>query len=224
MREGFCATGSASAVHQRAGRIEEAGRSRKKRAGGLVTRRSENVRGGAGLHDAASMHDGNLIREVRGHCKIVRDEKVSKAERVLQLDEEIRNLRLHGAIQRGESFIQNEKFWLEGQRAGNCQPLLLASAKLIGFPFRDFTRKSNALKKRKHPVRALPLSELPLDEKRLAYDIERCPSRIERPGGILKNELDARADLAPLLFPERSDIRSFKPNAPRRRNFQAGDA
>jgi len=61
-------------------------------------------------------------------------------------------------------------------------------------------------------------------EKWLADDIEGGPVWLERTGGILKDELDLRAEETQLVLVERGNIDSFKKDGATCGRFQTGDA
>src|SRR2546427_7767985 len=53
------------------------------------------------LHDLARVHDGQAIRDLDEHRKIVGDEQEREAEVVLERPEELEGLRLHHAVEPG---------------------------------------------------------------------------------------------------------------------------
>ena len=138
---------SASGVHQYAGRFDEAGRGREERASGFVAWRRQNFFGRARFDDAAVVHDGDLIGKVGGHRKIVGDEEIGQTERGLQIEQEIGDLGLYGAIEGGERFIQNDELWLERQGAGDGEALFLSAAELVGSSADHFSWDGDAIQK-----------------------------------------------------------------------------
>ena len=80
------------------------------------------------LDDLAVAHHGDFVGEVSGHGEVVGDEEKGCAERGLEFEKEIGDLRLNRAIESGEGFVENENFGLERERAGDGQPLALAAA------------------------------------------------------------------------------------------------
>ncbi len=65
--------------------------------------------------------------------------------------------------------------------------------------------------------------EFALQNQRLNEYLEHAPSWIQRACGILKYELDLRANLTARALPELDEVFSFKPNVSRRRGFETGE-
>jgi hypothetical protein len=64
--------------------------------------------------------------------QIVGDEKVGKTQLLLQIFQKIQNLGLHRDIEGTDRFITDNELRMKGNRAGNVDPLPLASAELMG--------------------------------------------------------------------------------------------
>ena len=77
---------------------------------------------------------------MRGHRQIVRDEEIRQAESRLQVQQQIRDLGLHGAIQGGQGFIEDQQLRFEHECACDGQSLALAAAEFGGASSRHFAQ------------------------------------------------------------------------------------
>ncbi len=64
------------------------------------------------------------------HRQVVGDEEIGQAEVLLQFDEQVEDLGLDRDIERGNRFVADDEFRLEGERAGDADALALAAGKL----------------------------------------------------------------------------------------------
>jgi hypothetical protein len=65
-----------------------------------VPRRTEQLLGLADLHDPAEVHHGDPVAHVADHGQVVRDEDVGEPQLLLQLGQQVDDLRLDGDIER----------------------------------------------------------------------------------------------------------------------------
>src|SRR3954463_223015 len=85
----------------------------------------------ADLHCLAQIHHHHALADVLNHREVVRDEEISNATLLLQIHEQVDDLRLHGNIQRAHRFIADDQLGLDRQSAGDPNPLTLASAEFV---------------------------------------------------------------------------------------------
>src|SRR5207253_3766738 len=83
-----------------------------------VSRRNKKVTLASNLDQIAGIHDRNLVRNLRDHCEVVGDKKHGKVKLVLQLGEQLQNLRLDANVERGCGFIRDEELRTIGD--GHC--------------------------------------------------------------------------------------------------------
>ena len=86
---------------------------------------------GAGLDDAAQIHDRHAVRDVAHHGQIVRDEDQGDGRLALELQEQIDGLRLDRHVERGDRLVTDQHIRLHGQRAGNGNALALVAGELV---------------------------------------------------------------------------------------------
>ena len=80
----------------------------------------ENFLGVARLDDSAQVHDGHAVGHMPHHGQVMGNEDVGDSEFLLEVIEQVEDLRLDGKIQRGDRFIQDDDVRVEGQRTGNA--------------------------------------------------------------------------------------------------------
>ena len=100
-------------------------------AGVRVAWTFDHVDGGAQFNDLAEVHHGDAIRDVFYHRQIVGDEDKRQMHLPAELREQIENLRLNGNIQSRNGFVCDDQARLEGERAGDGDPLPLAAGKFV---------------------------------------------------------------------------------------------
>ena len=71
------------------------------------------------------------IADVLHHGEIVRDEKISQSEFLLQILQQIDDLRLHRNIERTDRLVADDELRIHRERPGNPHPLALAAAELM---------------------------------------------------------------------------------------------
>ncbi len=97
-----------------------------------VLRALEHLLGPAFLDDLARVHDVDAVGHVAHHAQIVGDEQHRHAALLLQLLEQLQDLRLDGDIERGGGLVGDQQVGLVGERHGDHHPLTLAAGELIG--------------------------------------------------------------------------------------------
>jgi len=80
------------------------------------------------FHNLPEIHDHHAMADVFHDRQIVRDKKISHAALLLQVLQQVDDLRLNGNIQRADRFVANDQLRFYGERAGiptrcRCPPL-----------------------------------------------------------------------------------------------------
>ena len=83
------------------------------------------------LDDLAQVHHGDPVRDVAHDAQVVRDEQVREAELVLEVVEQVDDLRLDRDVERGDRLVEQDQPRLERERAGDADPLALAAGELV---------------------------------------------------------------------------------------------
>ena len=92
------------------------------------------------LDDAAEVHDRDPVRDVPDDREVVRDEQVREVELVLQRLEQVDDLRLDRDVERGDRLVRDDEVRVDGERAGDADPLALAAGELVRVARRRVTR------------------------------------------------------------------------------------
>ncbi len=155
--------------------------------------------------------------------KIVRDEKIRQAELLLQIFEQIDDLRLNGDVERRDRLVANDEFRINGERACDADALALAAGKLVRITVGvirlqpDQTQQFlNAI------VYAFAAGEVMYLE-RLADDVADGHARVERRKRILKDDLHLSAQMAQLRARAIQDVAAVEPHFTARRRQQTQD-
>ena len=83
------------------------------------------------LHDLAEVHHGDAVGDVSDDREVVRDEEVREPELVLELDEQVDDLRLDRDVERGDRLVEDQHLRVQRERAGDADPLALAARELV---------------------------------------------------------------------------------------------
>ena len=65
------------------------------------------------------------------HAQVVRDEHVGQMHLVLELVEQVDDLRLDRDVERGDRLVEHDQLRVDRQRAGDPDPLALAAGELV---------------------------------------------------------------------------------------------
>ncbi len=76
-------------------------------------------------------HHGDAVGHVVDHRQIVRDEQIGEAELVLQVLEQVEDLRLHRYVERRDRLVADQQVGIERQRPGDADALALAARKAV---------------------------------------------------------------------------------------------
>ncbi len=154
-----------------------------------VLRVPENIVARALFHDTAQIHHHHLVGDVFHHGKIVADEEIGEVVLLLQVGEEIEDLRLNGNIEGRDRFIEHENFGIEHERPGNGNALALAAGKHVGVAVVVFRTQTHACHHGAGFFLALGFWRFRIDQQRLFQNGADFLAGIERAVGILKNDL-----------------------------------
>ena len=83
--------------------------------------------GRADLGHQAEVHHHDAARHEAHDLQVVADEDVGEAELVLEIEQQVQHLRLDRLVERRDRLVEQQHPGLEGERAGNVDPLALAT-------------------------------------------------------------------------------------------------
>lgn len=90
----------------------------------------------------------------------MRDEHVGQVKFLLQVVQQVQNLRLNRNVQRGDWLVGDDQLWPHSQRARNADTLFLAAGKLMRVAFGVLGAQSYRLQQLVHNLHALLFGEI----------------------------------------------------------------
>ena len=101
-----------------------------------MLRGGENPPARRGLDDLAEVHDGDAVGHVLDNGEVVADEEQREAKLLLQVLQQVHDLRLDGNIEGRDRLIADDEIRFGGERAGNADALPLAAGELVRLAIR----------------------------------------------------------------------------------------
>src|SRR4029077_11837445 len=92
-----------------------------------VLRRGEDLAFLRRLDDLAEIHHRDAMRHMLDDGEVMADEEKGEAELLLQVLQEIDDLRLHRDVERGDGLVANDEIGLRRERASDADALALAA-------------------------------------------------------------------------------------------------
>src|SRR5439155_6002992 len=83
------------------------------------------------LDDVAEIHDEDPVRDVADHVQVVRDEDVCESELLLEVLEQVEDLRLHGDVERRDRLVAHDQLRVDSERPRDADALSLTTRKLM---------------------------------------------------------------------------------------------
>ena len=144
----------------------------------------------ADLDDLAQVHHRHAVADALDHRHVVRDEEVGHAELLLQIEQQVDDLRADGHVQRRHRFVGDHHLGVERQRAGNRDALALPARKLMRVAVRRLGGQAHLFQQPAHTLFGLVGRHQLVDEQRLHHRIAHRQARVERGIRVLEHELD----------------------------------
>jgi hypothetical protein len=116
---------------------------------------SREVRSRRHLHDPTEVHDRNPVGDVPHDREVVRDEQIGELELLLQLLEQIDDLRLDGDVERGDRLVRDDEVRVERERSRETDPLALAAGELVWVTAGSVLRQADDLEQVADPAGGL---------------------------------------------------------------------
>ena len=83
------------------------------------------------LHDPPEVHHGDPVADVADHRQVVGDEQVGEIEPVLELLEQVDDLRLDRDVEGRDRLVGDDQVGLQRERPGDADPLALPAGELV---------------------------------------------------------------------------------------------
>src|SRR5215217_86283 len=121
-----------------------------------------DLRGSAVLHDAATIHDNDLLTHLPDNTNIMRDQQNSRVDPVAQVSDQVKDLCLDRDIQRCRGLIKDEKIRLIGEGDRNRYALPHASTELVRILMHAALRCRNAheFEEFNHPINCILAADI----------------------------------------------------------------
>src|SRR5437868_589538 len=117
------------------------------------------------LHDLAEIHHGDPIADLLDHRHVVRDEEIGEVELVLQVLQQVEDLRLDRHVQRGDRLVGDDQLWSKGQGSSDANALPLAAAELVREPAAVLSAQPDHLEQLTHDPLAVVGRPNTVDQK-----------------------------------------------------------
>ena len=131
--------------------------------------------------------------------QVVRDEEIGEPELALQVVEQVEHPRLHADVERADGLVEHQDLGLDGERAGDADPLALPAGELVGMPRRVLRVEADELQQLADALVRRPACRPWIDE-RLGDGRPTVIRGFEGGVGVLEHELHAAADRAERLL------------------------
>jgi len=180
----------------------------------------------ADFHDVAQVHHRYAVGDVADDGKVMGDEEVAQVlVPVLELFQEIDDLRLDGNVQRGDGLVAHDERRVAGQGAGYPDALALAAGKLVREAAGHRGIEADDAEELFHPVLIFaPGQYHAVDFQRLTDDAAGALPGVKGGIGVLKDEGDIFTDGPQFLFREGGDISALEHNFTAGGTIEAEDA
>jgi hypothetical protein len=109
-----------------------------------VLRRGEHGFGGARFDLVAAVHHEHAVGNFGHHAHVVRDEEHAHAHLLLQLADELKDLRLDRHVERGGGLVGDQELRLAGERHRDHHALAHAARELVRKAVEHVARFGNA--------------------------------------------------------------------------------
>ncbi len=171
------------------------------------------------LDDLAFLHHADLLRDLAHDAEVVGDEQQRHAEPLLDVLQQLDDLRLHGDVERGGRLVGDEQIGLVGERHGDHDALALAAGKLMRIAAEPALRVGDADlgQHLERPRARCGAGEPAMQQQNLADLLVDGVQRIERGHRLLEDDGDVvAAHAAHLALGEREQVAAIESDAARK--------
>jgi hypothetical protein len=148
------------------------------------------------LDQLAEIHHRDAVADVLHHGKVVSDEQIGEAEALLQVLQQVHDLRLDRHVERRHRFVADDQVGIDRQRAGDADALALTSGELMRITPRVLRQQADHVEQVLDARLALGLGVKVVHRHRLGQDLAHRHARIERGVGVLEDDLHVTAQAA----------------------------
>ena len=178
-----------------------------------MTGRGEQRLGVRGLDDGAEIHHGDAVGDVLDHREVVRDENIGKPQPLLQVAQQIEDLRANGNVERGDRLVADDQFRFDRERARDRDALALAAGKFVGVAAHETRLEPDQPQQFLDPRAAFVRWHEVMQRQWLAEDLSDRHARIERGVRVLEDDLRLPAERAQCAGVEAEQVTAFETDA-----------
>ena len=113
---------------------------------------AQTLLGRPDLDDLAEVHDGDAVGDLAHDREVVGDEHVGRPELLLEVLEQVDDLRLDRHVERRDRLVGDDELRAQRERAGDPDPLALAAGELVRVAARVLGRQPDELRAARAPA------------------------------------------------------------------------
>src|SRR5215831_18571585 len=147
------------------------------------------------LDELTQIHDRDPVSHVADHAQIVGYEDVSKVQGVLEIAQEVQDLRLHRYVECAHRLVENQELRIHSQSSRDADPLPLPSTEFVWVALQGVRGQADEVEQLCQP---LLLAPPPRTLNPLADDRFHRVPWVQRGVWVLKDDLRAAPE-APAL-------------------------
>src|SRR5947209_2594037 len=184
---------------------------------------TEELLAGSELNNFAEVHHGDPIADLLHHRHVVGDKEIGQVEVVLQILEQIEDLRLDRNVERRHRFVGDDQLWPKRKGACDADPLPLSAAEFVREPAPILPAQADDFKQLTDDALPFMGRADAVDEQSLADDLPYRHPWIERPIGVLKDDLDLPPNFMQLILARLENAAAFEQGVTRGRRDEPED-
>ncbi len=144
------------------------------------------------LDDLAEIHHRHAVRQVLDDGQVVADEQQRQAQLILQIDQQVDDLRLHRHVQRGDRLVADDQVGAGGQGAGDADALALAAGEFVRIAADRIARQLHLVHQQLDAFGQLAAAAHDAEiDQRLGQDVAHLHARVQRGERVLEHHLHA---------------------------------
>ena len=168
--------------------------------------------GGGDFHKLAKIHHSHPVADMFHHAQIMRHKQIAQAKPVLQIKQEIDDLRLHRHIKGRDRFIRHNQRRVERQGPRDADALALSAGKGMWKAVHIGGGQADKIEQFTYTRAALAFIVHAVDQQGFGNQIAHHHARIERGERVLEDHLHMPPEGFQFGFLQRREIGGFSVN------------
>ena len=175
---------------------------------------------GPDLDDLAQVHHRDPVGDVADDAEVVGDEHVGEPELVLQVLEQVDDLRLDRDVEGRDGLVGDDHLRLQRERAGDADALALAARELVREALDVLGREPDAVEQLLDAAVELLARGDAVELQRVADDLADALARVQRRVGVLEDHLHLAPQRPQLALAQLGELGAAEAHRPRGRGEQ----